>query len=164
MNKAFPALLGLSVLLASCGSSNPDQTAPATNASDLSTDTSRSAPAALSVGESLQGTIAGQDRDFDYYSFNAKAGERFRISVQAPQGSTLDPYVRLYKKDGWVLLERDDDNEYNPSNTALNSEILFNADADGSYVIEVTSFKLVNDPTAKDNNPANRYSVTLTKR
>lgn len=164
MNKAFPILLGLSVLLASCGPSNHDQTVPNVNAPDLNKDTSRSIPATLALGQTLQGTIAGQDRDFDYYSFDAKAGEHFRINVQAPQGSTLDPYVRLYRKDGWVLLERDDDNEYNPSNTARDSEILFNADVDGSYVIEVTSFKLVNDPSAKDDNPANHYNVTLTKR
>ena len=162
MKKALPALFGLSLLLASCGPSNTQP--PAADAPDLSTDLTRSAPATLAAGQTLHGTIAGQDRDSDYYVFDADAGERFRIDVTAPQGSTLDPYVRLYQQDGWVLLERDDDNLYNPGDTALNSQILFNADRKGRYVIEVTSFKLVNDPSATDNNPANRYHVTLNKR
>lgn len=156
MKRILSAFLGLG-LLASC--SQPGMPTP-----DRATDSTRTAPVQLRLDQSYGGVIAGQDRDFDYYAFDAAAGDRFRIDVKATANSTLDPYVRLYLEDGWILLEKDDDGKYTPGDESVNSQILFNADQAGRYVVEVTSFKLVNDPTATDDNPRNMYTVTLSKR
>ncbi|GHG01912.1 hypothetical protein GCM10017783_12650 [Deinococcus piscis] len=167
MKRIPPALLGFSLLLASCGQPGhpqPPQQPPSSGAPDRSTDTTRTAPVTIAPGQSYGGVIAGQPRDFDYYSFDAAAGDQLRIDVKAPAGSTLDPVVRLYLNEGWILLEKDDDGAYNPSDNSLDAQILFNADKAGRYVIEVTSFKLVNDPTATDNNAKNLYTVALNKR
>ncbi|MDO4263121.1 MAG: PPC domain-containing protein [Deinococcus sp.] len=160
MKRTLYALAGLSLLLSSCGQPG-SQPKPAP---DQAADSTRAAPVTLQYGQTSAGVIAGQARDFDYYIFDAAAGDQLRIDVKAPAGSTLDPYVRLYLNDGWVLLEKDDDGQYNPSDGSVDSQILFNVDKDGRYAVEVSSFKLVNDPTAADNNPKNLYTVTLSKR
>lgn len=166
MKRILSSLIGLSLLLASCG--QPQPPASEFNEVDLRKDTTRDVPAEVAVDQTFKGTIAGQDRDFDYYAFDADADARLQINVMSSsvKGSTLDPYVKLYmvSDDGWTLLEKDDDNVYTPGETGLDSEIRFNAPVKGRYVIEVTSFKLVNDPEATDNNPMNFYTLKVSKR
>lgn len=169
MQRTLPALLGLSLLLASCGQpgvpTQPGQPGqPSAGAPDRTTDTTMAAPVTITPDQTYGGVIAGQPRDFDYYIFDAAAGDRLQIDVKAPAGSTLDPVVRVYLNDGWVLLEKDDDGAYNPSDNSLDAQVLFNADKTGRYAIEVTSFKLVNDPAATDDNAKNLYTVTLNRR
>ncbi|WP_261664841.1 PPC domain-containing protein [Deinococcus sp. Marseille-Q6407] len=167
MKRTLPALLGLSLLLASCNQPSAPQTGGNNSLSpDLKSDTTRQAPAAVTLGQTYSGVIAGQDRDSDYYAFDAAAGDQLRVSVKASAGSTLDPYIRLYwvNKDGWKMLEKDDDNSYAPGNKAKDAQILFNADQAGRYVVEVTSFKLANDHKATDNDPRNQYTFTLSRR
>ena len=120
---------------------------------------SKTAPNTIQLGASAKGIIAGQSRDFDYYRFSAQAGEKLRLVVTAPEGSTLDPYMKLYLADGLTLLEKSDDT-MNTNNAA----ILFNADSTGDYLVEITSFKLVNAPAASDNLASNTYIFSLEQR
>lgn len=159
MKRILPLLLGAG-LLASCG----PHTVTNPSAPDLSSDTTRAAPATLNIGSPLRGVIAGQDRDYDYYSFAASAGDKLKITVTAPEGSTLDPYIRLYRAGDWYEVAHDDDNQYAPGLHTRNAEIRFNAVESGTYVLEVTSFKLANNPDAKDNDPKNTYAVQLERR
>ena len=115
----------------------------------------------IAVGQMLEGSIAGQPRDVDYYAFTASAGDMLKLTVKSSifPGSTLDPYVTLLLPDGKTELERSDD-----GGSALDSQILFNAPVSGKYFIAVTSFKIHDDPAASDDLASNVYQLALTRR
>ena len=145
---------GLALLLASCGGGKAPDPTPQ--------DTTRQQPGVLVAGTAQTGVIAGEPRDHDYYTFVGKEGDQLLLTVKAKgaySDSTLDPYVRVYGPDGYTIFEKDDD-----SGKDLDSEIRMNILYPGTYTVEVTSFKLINDPEATDDNPMNRYRIELTNR
>lgn len=116
----------------------------------------------LTVGTPVRGVITGQDRDMDYFKFTATAGQALRLMVKSTSvdaASTLDPQVTILMPDGKTVLERDDD-----GGAGLESDIRFNAPADGTYTAVVTSFAVYDDETAKDDKTTNTYQVTLAAR
>lgn len=159
----IPLVFGLGLLLAACGGGNPsDPTQPSNpvQPSDpTDADSTKETPTIIGIGESKSGVIAGEARDFDYFKFTASAGEKLRLVAVAPEGSTLDPYMRLYKVDDYAWLEKADD-----TLASENAEILFNSDVAGEYLVEITSFKLVNAPEASDDLPTNTYTLSLSRR
>ncbi|ADV68819.1 Ig-like domain-containing protein [Deinococcus maricopensis] len=123
---------------------------------------SAAAAAPLTYGQNVTGSIAGQDRDYDWFKFTAKAGDQVLIRALGKNTnptSTLDPVLYLYAPDGKTLLERDDD-----GGTGLDSEIRYNVLTDGTYVIGLTSFTIKDDATAKDNSTTNTYRLELSLR
>ena len=121
-----------------------------------------SAATALTVGKPVNGSIAGQARDMDYFKFDATAGDQLMLTVKTTSinpGSTLDPYVRILLADGNTVLEKDDD-----GGTALESEIRFNVPQTGTYYVALTSFDIQDDPKAADDTITNTYQIALTSR
>lgn len=118
---------------------------------------------ALTIGGTpINGTVAGQARDFDYFKFDATAGDMLKLNVRSVSvnpASTLDPYVMLLMPDGKTVLEKDDD-----SGTGLESEIRFNAPVTGTYYVIVTSFDIHNQPDMTDDLATNTYQIALTRR
>lgn len=113
-------------------------------------------------GTAINGAIAAQPRDMDYFKFDAAAGDMLKLtvkSVSVNSGSTLDPYVEILMPDGKTILEKDDD-----SGVGLESEIRFNAPATGTYTVIVTSFDIHDDPEAADDKATNTYQIALTRR
>lgn len=161
MNKVlFPALFLMGLSLSACN--NP---APIIDSNEPNDSVATAAP--LEVGKPLNGAIAGQARDHDYFKFSAKAGDMLRLTVRgasAVPGSTLDPYVMILMPDGKTVLERDDDSGAN-----MDSDIRFNVPADGTYTVVVTSFKIqeakgLPGKEVSDDLPTNLYQISLTKR
>ena len=71
------------------------------------------------------------DRDRDYFSFEAKANQRFRfVGVARTLGSPADLFMRIFKADGTKLAEVDDSG---PREGVLD----FKAPADGTYRLMV---------------------------
>ncbi|EYB67381.1 peptidase-like protein [Deinococcus phoenicis] len=119
-------------------------------------------PVSLNIGTPLQGTVFGQDRDFDYFKFDAEAGDMLKLTVKSVSvnpASTLDPYVMILMPDGKTVLEKDDD-----SGTGMESEIRFNVPQTGTYYVVVTSFDIHDEPDASDNKATNTYQIALTRR
>lgn len=115
----------------------------------------------IKIGDYLNGSIAGQARDKDYFKFEAKAGDKLKLTLKGsifPNG-TLDSYLNVYMPDGTTLLENNDD-----SGSGFDSEIFFNAPSDGSYIIEATSSKIHDDPKSSDDLPSNLYQLSLSRR
>ncbi|MFC6592239.1 PPC domain-containing protein [Deinococcus lacus] len=163
-SKLVAAFVLSTALLASCNTTTtPDNTAPgpkpAVDVTKVPDTDSLKAPMALTVGTAVDGLIAGQDRDVDYYAFDAVAGDKFRLTVTAPAGSTLDPYVQVWMPDGRTILEKDDD-----SGAGLNSDLRFNVVTPGRYIITVTSFDIAREADAKDNKATNLYRLNLARR
>ena len=116
----------------------------------------------LVIGTALNGTIAGQGRDFDYFKFDAAQGDMLKLtvkSVSVDPASTLDPYVRILMPDGKTVLEKDDD-----SGAGLESEIRFNVPVAGTYTVVVTSFDIYDDEQLTDDRATNTYQILLTRR
>jgi hypothetical protein len=116
----------------------------------------------LVISTPINGSIAGQARDTDYFKFSVTAGERLRLTVKSTSinpGSTLDPYVEILLPDGKTVLEKDDD-----GGADLESEILFNVPQTGTYYVAVTSFDIHDDAQATDNKITNTYQIALTRR
>ena len=115
----------------------------------------------IAIGDSVNGTVAGQARDLDYFKVNAAAGDHLKLTVKGSvfNGGTLDPYVTVYLPDGKTVLEQNDD-----GGLGFDSEILFNVPASGTYIIGVTSFAIHDDPANPDNLPTNFYQLALTRR
>lgn len=120
----------------------------------------------LTVGQPMNGLIAGQARDHDYFKFTAGAGDKLRLTVKGASvhpGSTLDPYVIILMPDGKTVLEKDDDSGAN-----LDSDIRFNVPVSGTYTAVVTSFKIQEAKAlgddVSDDLATNRYEISLTKR
>lgn len=113
-------------------------------------------------GAAVNGAIAGQGRDMDYFKFTGAAGDMLKLTVKSVSvnaASTLDPYVMILMPDGKTVLEKDDD-----SGAGLESELRFNVPAAGTYTVVVTSFMIHDDLTATDNATTNTYQVALTRR
>lgn len=109
---------------------------------------------------SVKAAIAGKDRDYDWYKFEAKVGDQIlvRAMTSTRSGSTLDAVVYLVGPDGDVL-ERADNTD-----TGQDEEIRYNVLADGTYYLRLTSFDIDNDATAKDDKATNVYDVQVTYR
>ncbi|AWN22322.1 peptidase-like protein [Deinococcus irradiatisoli] len=116
---------------------------------------------AVAIGSVLNGTVAGQARDVDYFKFSAVAGDQLKLSVKGSgfSGGTLDAYVTVLLPDGKTMLEQNDD-----GGSGLDAEIRFNVPASGTYYVAVTSFAVHDDPNASDNLPTNFYQLALTRR
>ncbi len=150
-------LLALSAVLAGC-----TNTAPPTPAAESEPNSSAAIANVLAIGTPLNGRIAGQPRDVDYFRFSAEAGAQFRLTVRSvgvDPGSTLDPYVQVLLPDGFTVLEHDDD-----SGAGLESELRFNVTRPGSYFVTVTSFRIHDDEQASDDREGNTYQLALTRR
>lgn len=119
---------------------------------------------ALTLGTAQKASIFGMGRDYDYYKFDAAAGQMLKLNVlsrSVDAASTLDPYVVILMPDGKTVLEKDDD-----SGAGLESEIRFNAPVTGTYTAVVTSFDIQDDETGtvSDNKITNTYQILLSQR
>ena len=72
--------------------------------------------------------------DLDFFTFEAVAGESYRIQVTL--GTLEDSVLALYDADGWELAYNDDDDDDGGS---LASLITWVAPGSGSYYVEVGS-------------------------
>jgi hypothetical protein len=116
----------------------------------------------LLIGTPLNGAIAAQGRDFDYFKFDAVSGDMLKLTVKSVSidpKSTLDPYVQILMPDGKTVLEADDD-----GGVGLESEIRFNVPQTGTYTVVVTSFDIHDDAQATDDKATNTYQIALTRR
>lgn len=116
----------------------------------------------LMVGKPVNGTIAGQDRDMDYFKFSATEGDRLMLTVKSTSidaRSTLDPYVQILLADGKTVVEKDDD-----GGADLESEIRLNVPQTGTYYVALTSFDIHDDSEATDDKLTNTYQIALTNR
>lgn len=103
----------------------------------------------LSAGIPIDATI-DPDGDLDYYWFEAKAGEKIALDIDAVvNGSSLDTELLLYDRDGLALLAW---GEYDEGNDA---RITYQIPADGIYYL------LVADSYYHHNVPYNYYTLTL---
>ncbi|HEX8072677.1 MAG TPA: pre-peptidase C-terminal domain-containing protein, partial [Pyrinomonadaceae bacterium] len=70
-------------------------------------------PTAISNGQTLTGVLDANDctlqdgSPYDAYSFAATAGQQVSITMTAPQGSSVDPYLILLAPDGADIAEDD---------------------------------------------------------
>ncbi|QLG09772.1 pre-peptidase C-terminal domain-containing protein [Deinococcus sp. D7000] len=120
------------------------------------------AATSLLVGTPMNGTIAGQDRDMDYFKFSATEGDKLMLTVKSTSidsKSTLDPYVQILMPDGKTVVEKDDD-----GGADLESAIRFNVPQTGTYYVALTSFDIYDDAEATDNKITNTYQIALTNR
>ncbi|AIZ44208.1 hypothetical protein QR90_02430 [Deinococcus radiopugnans] len=116
----------------------------------------------LMVGKPINGSIAGQDRDMDYFKFDAAEGDKLMLTVKSTSidsNSTLDPYVQILMPDGKTVVEKDDD-----GGADLESAIRFNVPQKGTYYVALTSFDIYDDAEATDNKITNTYQIALTNR
>ena len=116
----------------------------------------------IAYGQTTQlAYIYGQDRDFDWFSFQGQAGDTIKARVYARSsiGGTLDSYLYLYDANGNLLAENDDI----VSGQITDSEITFTLSQGGTYYLVVTSYTIASDPNASDNNPFNKYRLELRK-
>jgi hypothetical protein len=72
--------------------------------------------------------------DRDYYRFPGQAGEAVTITVHAPLGSLLDPYLNVYLPDGVTQLAAND----NVSET-VDAQIAYVLPEDGAYLVQVAN-------------------------
>lgn len=103
--------------------------------------------------------IYGQDRDFDWFSFQGQAGDaiKARVYARSSLGGTLDSYLYLYDANGNLLAENDDI----VSGQITDSEITFTLSQDGTYYLVVTSYTIATG--GSDDNPFNKYRLELRK-
>ncbi len=116
----------------------------------------------LPIDMPLNGAIAAQGRDFDYFKFDAVSGDMLKLTVKSVSfdaKSTLDPYVQILMPDGKTVLEADDD-----GGVGLESEIRFNVPETGTYTVVVTSFDIHDNVQATDDKATNTYQIALTRR
>ena len=123
----------------------------------------------INSGDTIDGAIRPRG-DFDYFKFNASAGDRIVIDVDAQNlGSLLDPYLYLLDSDGVAMLAQNDDEIFAEK---VDSFIAFYAPHNGTYFIKLRAwnnphvggsqyfytlrFNIDNgDPDMVFNNPAN---------
>lgn len=142
------------------GESSTELSVAITDANEPNNSVATATP--LSIGAPQNATIAGMGRDYDYFRFDAAAGDMLKLnvlSVSVNPASTLDPYVMILMPDGKTVLEKDDD-----SGAGLESEIRFNVPVSGTYTVIVTSFKIQDDSQATDDLATNTYQIALTRR
>jgi hypothetical protein len=96
----------------------------------------------INSGDLIIGAIRPRG-DFDYFVFNASAGDRIVIDIDAQNlGSLLDPYLYLLDSDGVSVLAQNDDEIY-----AVNRDsfIAFFTPHNGTYFIKLRAW---NNPRA----------------
>lgn len=103
---------------------------------------SRNGYAPLTIGETATGNLTerrvGSDNiAFELWSFDAAAGRPLLISMNAENGSSLDPYLALGRDVGgeFVPLLEDDD-----GGPGLNSQIRFTPTETGRYLIRARTY------------------------
>jgi hypothetical protein len=151
-------LLALGAVLAACTA----PPTPATPGIESEPNDSAAAASPIAIGTPLDGRIAGQPRDVDFFKFSAEAGTHLKLAVRSVSvnpGSTLDPYVQVLLPDGFTVLEHDDD-----SGAGLESELRLNVLRSGIYYVTVTSFRIHDDEQASDDRQSNTYQLALTRR
>ncbi len=97
--------------------------------------------------------------DVDGFAVELKAGAVLTADVQAnrPLGSPMDGVLQIVSPDGFVLAQNDDDGG------RLDPRIVFEAPADGSYVVRVFAFPATPDSSiAFAGGDAYIYRLTLT--
>ncbi|GAB1422199.1 hypothetical protein MASR2M15_24150 [Anaerolineales bacterium] len=75
-----------------------------------------------------------EENQYQFYVFQAKAGQRFRIRLNAIAGSPLDPVLAVIDPAGKTIAEADD------SNGTLNPELEIIIPRDGSYSLRVNGY------------------------
>ncbi len=96
-------------------------------------------PSGIRLGQTLDGELSARDpetddgRPYDAFSFRARQGERFAVSLDS---EAFDPVVRVGRNvDGtFVQLAENDDGP----DSGLNSRLVFTAPENGEYLIRVT--------------------------
>ncbi len=129
--------------------------------------------ARVHVGRSVTGTIE-YEGDVDWYRFNARTGNRYRIALSGAEGAATpleDPFLRVLDSEGGELAVNDD------SEGSLNSMLDFvprssgdvfieaRAYADayaGTYTLRVEAERLPTDNYSSDRNTRGRVNVGQT--
>lgn len=103
---------------------------------------------------SLTGGLINPGGDFDYFQFDAVAGDRIVADIDAENlGSSLDPYLFLIDSDGISVLAQNDDEVYAQNRDSF---ISFNAPHAGTYYLKLRAW---NNPRA--NGSQNYYVLRL---
>jgi|GEM_PF-2491413 len=93
------------------------------------------ASGSIAYGQTVQGTIDNAN-PVRLYTFSGQAGDRVTVTMQAAQGSALDPYLGLMDANQNVLIENDD----SPAAGGLNSQLEYTLPASGTYTIVATRY------------------------
>lgn len=97
---------------------------------------SEEAPEILECGDTVEGTV---DNGFPvvFFLFEGEEGDEVTINLNAADGSELDPYLGLYSpssaEDEETVAENDDTNGFD-------SEIVYELEEDGIYIIVATRY------------------------
>ncbi|MBB6098733.1 subtilisin family serine protease [Deinobacterium chartae] len=105
--------------------------------------------------------IHGKPRDRDFYTLEARAGEKIQLRAYARRtlGGLLDPVMSLYTAGGANLLAYGDPRQ-GPEDADTLLQYTFTAD--GTYTVVVDSFHTV-VYDEDDDSPFNRYQLELTR-
>lgn len=88
----------------------------------------------IAYEETLNADICANG-DYDYYSFDAMAGDAIVIDIDArSDGSLLDSYITLLASDGSILSTNDDDGE------TYDSKLGYLIDVTGTYYVKVRDY------------------------
>ncbi|HEY0598608.1 PPC domain-containing protein [Brevundimonas sp.] len=96
-------------------------------------------PSAIRLGQTVNGDLSSRDPEtedglaYDAFSFRARRGDRFALSLDS---EAFDPLLRVGRMQGgdFVELAQNDDGP----DSGLNSRLVFAAPEDGEYLIRVT--------------------------
>ena len=114
---------------------------------------------AMAVVGELKATAAANSTETDYYQFTGRAGEYVNVELLANsllplRGEAFDGALKIFKSDGTLLAENDDDFEGTKDATLL--DVLL--PADGQYTVAV---KLSSDPSLPGK--GGRYELFLSR-
>lgn len=100
----------------------------------------------LSCGDSTEGTI---DDGFPVilYIFQGEEGDEITITMEASRGSDLDTYIGLFTPDG---LTDGDELAVNDDANGTDSELEYEIEEDGTYIITATRFGLTGGTSEGD--------------
>lgn len=111
-------------------SSHPFRVSPLENIFEQEPNNSRETPTVATAPAAWNGRLAEPD-DVDFYKFSAKKGDVYQVAVYARRlRSAADTVLSIYDASGKRIAQNDD-------NRQPDSELTFNAPADGNYFAEI---------------------------
>ena len=91
----------------------------------------------IAVGETAEGTL-DYLFDFDYFTFPAEGGQRYRVNVDHESLRTSS--VTMYSRDGTTRLSRRADTPESSTEVKSGVRVLWTARRDGTYFVAVQNF------------------------
>lgn len=120
----------------------------------------------LSTPYVVNGTIDPQC-DVDLYAFQATQGELIHVDIDLPNGSSLNPYLRIFNSAGEEIDRNNDANGPEESGATFESYIAFTAPVTGTYYIGVSAHEndaydpLTGEDTTESSAGTGAYSLTV---